>query len=234
MSTKLESDSKNIRNDFLLEFMYKIQNYYKDNKKIVFNVSAVIFILFLSLILFFYYISNKNYEANKIFIKSMSYYKNGDKNLALIELEDINKNFGSTKKGKLSNYFIGKIHFENDNIEDAIIYINKYINKGNSNPYLSSSYSILAMIESNNNNYIKSAKHFEKASELTISNSFKNRLLFQSLDSYLRAKEFKKSIGIITKLENDEDVQKFQKDKFDRIFNYYKTLKEKREKDSIE
>ena len=234
MSINLESDSKELRNDFLLEFIYKVQNYYKDNKKLVFNISAILSILFLATILFFYYSSNKNYEANKLFIKSMSYYKNGDKNLALIELEDINKNYGSTKKGKLSNYFLGKIHFENENIDDAIIYINKYINKGNSKPYLSSSFSILGIIESTNNNHLESAKYFEKASDLTISDSFKNRLLFQSLDSYLRGKEFKKSLLILTKLENNEDVQTFQKDKFDRFLNYYKTLKEKIDKDIVE
>jgi len=234
MSIKPNSDSKDLRNDLLLEFIYKLQNYYKDNKKIVFNISVALLFIFLFIILIFYYNSNRNNEANKIFVKSMSYYKNGDKNLALIELEDVNKNFTSTKKGNLSNYFIGKIYFENKNMDDAVTYINKYINKGNSKSYLSSSFSMLAMIQSNNNNHLEAAKNFKKASELAISNSFKNRLLFQSLDSYLRAKELKKSMRILEKMENNEDIQNFQKDDFDRYFNYYKILKEKSEKVFVE
>ena len=109
MSNKNNDESKDIRNDFLLESIYKIQNYYIDNKNFA-NKILISFLTFLVVVFIYFYINeNRNYEANKIFNRGMSYYKSGDIELALIELEDLKLNFKSTKKGKLSLYFIGKI-----------------------------------------------------------------------------------------------------------------------------
>tara|TARA_S200000501_G_scaffold176836_1_gene166495 strand:- start:12811 stop:13509 length:699 start_codon:yes stop_codon:yes gene_type:complete len=227
LNKKNIDEEKDIRNDFLLESIYKIQNFYTYNKKFA-NKILISFFTFLGIVLIYFYIdANRNYEADKIFNRGMSYYKSGDIELALIEFEDLKLNFNSTKKGILSFYFIGKINFDDEKYNESLIYFKNYLKRGKSKSYLSSTFSMLAMINSINNEHLKAAKEYEKASEITISQSFKNRLLFQSLNSYLKSKDLINSEKILDILKNNDDVQKNQKDEYERIFNYYKTLKKR-------
>ena len=63
MLNKNNNEQKDIRNDFLLELLYKLQNYYVENKKIVNRISISI-TCFLSILLLFLYINtNRNFEA---------------------------------------------------------------------------------------------------------------------------------------------------------------------------
>jgi len=227
MSNKNSDESKDIRNDFLLESIYKIQNYYIDNKNFA-NKILISFLTCLVIVFIYFYINvNRNYEADKIFNRGMSYYKSGDIELALIEFEDLKLNFKSTNKGKLSLYFIGKINFDDQKYDEALIYFKNYIKKGDTNSYLSSTFSMLAMINSINNKHLKAGEEYEKASKLAISESFKNRLLFQSLNSYLKSENLIKSEQILDILKNNNHVQENQKDEYERIFNYYKTIKKR-------
>tara|TARA_B100000676_G_C17494109_1_gene539796 strand:- start:13 stop:540 length:528 start_codon:yes stop_codon:yes gene_type:complete len=170
---------------------------------------------------------NRNFEANKIFSRGMSYFKSGDIELALIEFDDLKLNFNSTKKGNLSDYFLGKIYFEDEKYNEASSHLNDYLKKGKSKSYLSSSYSMLAIISANEGKFSEAGQKFNKASKLAISKPFKNRLLFQSLNAYLKSNDLNKSEEILNLLENDEDINKNHKDEYERLLNYFKIIKKR-------
>ena len=227
MLNKNNDEQKDIRNDFLLELLYKLQNYYVENKKIVNKISISIACFLSILFLFLYINTNRNFEADKIFTRGMSYFKSGDIELALIEFNDLKLNFNSTRKGNLADYFLGKIYFDKNNYNDAFPYLNTYLKKGKSDSYLSSSYSMLAIISVKEGKFSEAGQKFSKASKFAISKPFKNRLLFQSLNAYLKSNDLINSEEILDILKSDDDIEKNHKNEYDRMFNYFKTLKKR-------
>ena len=86
---------------------------------------------------------------------------------------------------------------------------------------------MLAIISANEGKFSEAGQKFNKASKLAISKPFKNRLLFQSLNAYLKSNDLNKSEEILNLLENDEDINKNHKDEYERLLHYFKIIKKR-------
>ena len=86
---------------------------------------------------------------------------------------------------------------------------------------------MLAIISVKEGKFSEAGQKFSKASKLAISKPFKNRLLFQSLNAYLKSNDLINSEDILDILKIDDDIEKNHKNEYDRMFNYFKTLKKR-------
>lgn len=106
--------------------------YVKENKNTFIYIVGAIAAIIGGYFFYQYYQSTQNEEAQKSMFQSVYYFEadslnkalNGDgKNPGLKEIAD---DFGSTKAGNLSNYYVGTIYLKQGKFDEAITYLSKF------------------------------------------------------------------------------------------------------------
>jgi predicted negative regulator of RcsB-dependent stress response len=106
--------------------------YVKENKNTFIYIVGAIAAIVGGYFFYQYYQSTQNEEAQKSMFQSVYYFEadslnkalNGDgKNPGLKEIAD---DFGSTKAGNLSNYYVGTIYLKQGKFDEAITYLSKF------------------------------------------------------------------------------------------------------------
>lgn len=106
--------------------------YVKENKNTFIYIVGAIAAIVGGYFFYQYYQSTQNEEAQKSMFQSVYYFEadslnkalNGDgKNPGLKEIAD---DFGGTKAGNLSNYYVGTIYLKQGKFDEAITYLSKF------------------------------------------------------------------------------------------------------------
>ena len=149
---------KEIQRDPLIETIDQFQAKVEKNKqlygKIVFGALAII------VVVLFLVRNNRlnNYEADTALGKALISIDKRDFTTATFQLENIINDYESTSSSYLSLYYLGKIHYNNNEMEKARKYIGKYLDSSSKNILHEAASKILADISYRENDLSSAIK----------------------------------------------------------------------------
>lgn len=132
MSKRLSKEE--MEQDLLIEYSSRFMHFYQNNKAAVIGGSVGIVLAIGLLIGYFMYSAQQEEEARNLMGVAETYYSEGELNKALNGDDDeftagfiqIANNYPNTDAGNLANYYAAVVHFEMDNYDSALEFINRF------------------------------------------------------------------------------------------------------------
>jgi len=162
---KKKMTMKDIQRDPFLEFIAKTKMQLSDNKNLFIKISAGIVIIIILFSLFSRNQKTNTLESNILLGKAMLYVDSGDNDNAILTMQNILDEYGSSKAGINANYFLGKIYLDQNNAILAEPFFRSFIKKSSHPFLLSAAFKSLADIYRNNNNYDSAYDMLTQAAE---------------------------------------------------------------------
>ena len=157
LKPKKEVFRKEIERDAFLDTIDKAEaNFEKNKSKYLYVAISILIVAILSN----FYLNNtekRKNESNSTMGQALLALSRGDLQNAQIQFETIISDYNGSDIAHLSNYYVGKIEFENKNYTASDEYIKKYLQKSDNKAFTSSAYMILSMIANDQNNDYQSA-----------------------------------------------------------------------------
>lgn len=118
--------------DAIVDRVNKAEEFVKQNKQVVTLVAAAIAIAVFGYFGYRYYLTSQNQEAQQQIFQAVYYFEADSLDRALHGDEQhpgflsINDDYGMTKAGNLSNFYIGAIYLKKGRYDDAIKYLKDF------------------------------------------------------------------------------------------------------------
>ena len=190
---------KEIKNDPFLETFEKIEHGIQDNKKSVINVLIFfVAVIFIGLI----YINNQNeikLESSSAFGAALDAYSNLDFDNAKFQFESISSNYEGTKSEIYSNYYLGRIAYEQGDFDKAKLLLNDFLDNTENPTFVCGAIKQLVDIFSNENDFLKCLDVISKAIEFDINNVSRLELKLLKINTLIKMNDLR---GAKTEVEN--------------------------------
>ncbi len=163
---------KQIKEDKLVEFYYKSQNFFEENKNRIMMYLGVTAVVVIAVILYVNYRSDRNEEAGYNLSRVMEMYDTGDylgaiegkKDTKVLGLKDIVSEYGSTENGETAKIYLANCYSNLGKVEDAFKYYDDY--SGDIDIFIAASLAGQASYYSLKNDYKKAADLYLNASRV--------------------------------------------------------------------
>ena len=216
LKPKRKLSKREIQKDPFLEFINNAQQLYNDNKKLIYQV--VFSIVVIVAVIFF--VSNGRTSSGKtseaLLGKALLSQDIGDLENAKFQLQTLVDDYDGTKAGIEGKYFLGKMLFDEADIETASEYLNEYVKKGDNAILMTTAYKILAEIATKNDDSEEAEKYLQKGTKFA-----ENTVYYQEMSLLLANQLFEN--GKINKAKNIVD-DILQQDNI--LFSIQKTAEE--------
>ena len=202
---------KEIQKDPLLETIDQFQAKVEKNKQLYGKL--VIGALALIVVVSFLVRNNRlnNDEADTALGKAIISIDKGDFTTAIFQLENILNDYESTSSSDYASYYLGKIYYNNNDMEKAREYIGKYLNSSSKNILHEAASKILADISFKEND-LSSAINFIDLSLKNCSSLFNCRSLELKKAYYLIENgDFSAANKILLTLKDQKNIEIGQK-----------------------
>ncbi len=132
MSKRLSKEE--MEQDLLIEYSSRFMHFYQNNKSAVIG-GSIGFVLVIGLVIgYFMYSAQQEEEARNLMGIAETYYSQGELDKALYGDDEeltagfiqIANNYSNTDAGNLANYYAAVVHFEMENYESALEFINRF------------------------------------------------------------------------------------------------------------
>ncbi|HQI40047.1 MAG: hypothetical protein B6D44_04765 [Ignavibacteriales bacterium UTCHB2] len=125
---------KQIKEDKLVEFYYKSQAYFEENKNRIMMYLGVAAVVVIAVVLYLNYRSDQNAEAGYHLSKVMDMYDSGDylgaiegrQDAKILGLKDIVSQYGSSENGETAKIYLADSYSNLSKVEDAFKYYEDY------------------------------------------------------------------------------------------------------------
>ena len=125
---------KEIKEDKLVEFYYKSQSFFEENKNKIFTYLGALALVVVAVILFMNYRSGQNDDAAVHLSKVMDMYDMGDylgaiegkKDVKMLGLKDIVAEYGSTENGETAKIYLANSYANLGKSDEALKYYEDY------------------------------------------------------------------------------------------------------------
>lgn len=201
LKPKRKITKKEIKQDPLLEIVYKGQYFITENKKLLTRITGGIIALVILILLIQNNRSNSESEANSLMASAMSHYQSGNYSLAVSDLYSLIDEYESTESGERALFYLAQVKLASGDSEEVKQYASEYINKGKSLSHRSGAHLLLAEMNEKEGDYGSAAINYLKASETAITEIAVNRNLLRAASSLLENREFEKAGEIISNLD---------------------------------
>ena len=201
LKPKRKITKKEIKQDPLLEIVYKGQYFITENKKLLTRITGGIIALVILILLIQNNRSNSESEANSLMASAMSHYQSGNYSLAVSDLYSLIDEYESTESGERALFYLAQVKLASGDSEEVKQYASEYINKGKSLSHRSGAHLLLAEMNEKEGDYGSAAINYLKASETAITEIAVNRNLLSAASSLLENREFEKAGEIISNLD---------------------------------
>lgn len=186
---------KEIKEDKLVEFYYKSQNFFEENKTKILTYVGVAAAVVLAVFGYLSYRSGQNEEAGLHLAKVMDIYDQGDflgaiegrKDAKILGLKDIVSKYGSSENGETAKIYLANSYANLGKVEEA--YKNYEDYSGSIDLYESAALAGQAAYFSSKGEYEKAANLYEKASKVAKTNSLNADYTFQAALNYFEIGE---------------------------------------------
>ncbi len=177
---------KEIKTDPILETFEKIENRFAKNRKTLLNV----LFFFVALIVFVsIYINNQNkteLDSNSAFGAALVAYSNLDYDNAKFQFESISSNYEGTESEIISNYYLGKISYEQGKLDEAKLFLNDFLDHTKKATLVCGAIKQLVDISFNENDFLQSFDIIAKAKKFDINGISKLELKVLEIKTFIK------------------------------------------------
>lgn len=205
LKPKRKISKREIQKDPFLEFINNGQQWLQDNKKIIYQVAFGVIVV----VAVIYFLNNNRISSGTasetLLGKALLSQDIGDIENAKFQLQTLIDDYDGTKAGIEGKYYLGKISFDNSEIEKANEYLNEYVKKGDNAILMSTAYKLLSEIAIKNNLNEEAEEYLQKGtkiSENTVYHLEMSLLLANQLFENGKTNKAKKIVDDILQQEN--------------------------------
>ena len=164
LKPKRNITKKEIKRDPFLETVDKLENSFEKNKKTFINILLAV----LAGVFIVNFLLKKQGQKNIDSISALGIatvaFDNRDYENAKFQFETIISEFSGTKASSIANFFLGKIYFENNQLEKSEACLNTYIKSENSEILYVGAVKMLTYIALQKSQYDKATKLLDNIS----------------------------------------------------------------------
>lgn len=204
LKPKKRYTKKELKQDKFVLATLKAKDFLEKNSKLIFR--SVIAVLVIVIVAIFWTRSKEaaNFEAAIMLAQTQMALVNGPKDAVKDSLDFLIDNYDGTESAGQASFILGRIYWEDNDFENAKIYLKRYIDDYLDNTVISqttlSSYADCLVVEKN---YSEAAKYYEKAAKINADYSGTASFLYSAAAAYKDAGDFKKAEKLLNKLLND-------------------------------
>ncbi len=205
LKPKRKISKQDIKKDPFLEFINDSQKWLQKRKKIIYQVIFGI----VAVVLVVYFLSNNRSSSNlaseSLLGKAMLAQDMGDLENAKFQLQTLVDDYSGTMAGNQGNYYLGKMSFDDGEIEFATEYLKEFVKRGDNAILMSTAYKILSEISLQNKNNKEAEEYLQKGvkfSEGTVYEQEMSLLLANQLFTNGKIDKANRIIDEILKQEN--------------------------------
>jgi tetratricopeptide (TPR) repeat protein len=200
---------KEIKEDKLVEFYYKSQSFFEENKNKVFTYLGAVALVVIAVILFMNYRSGQNEEAAGHLSKVIDMYDMGDylgaiegkKDVKMLGLKDIVAEYGSTENGETAKIYLANSYANLGKSDEALKYYEDY--SGDIDIYVAASLAGQAGYYAAKNEYVKAADLYMKASRVSKTDVMNSDYMFQAAVNYFDAGDKDQAKSLLQTIKED-------------------------------
>lgn len=200
---------KEIKEDKLIEFYYKSQSFFEENKNRIFTYLGALALVVVAVILFMNYRSGQNDEAAGHLSKVMDMYDMGDylgaiegkKDVKMLGLKDIVAEYGSTENGETAKIYLANSYANLGKPDEALKYYEDY--SGDIDLYIAASLAGQAGYYAAKEEYEKAADLYMKASKVSKTDVMNSNYMFQAAVNYFDAGDKGQAKSLLQTIKED-------------------------------
>ncbi len=200
---------KEIKEDKLVEFYYKSQSFFEENKNKIFTYLGALALVIVAVILFMNYRSGQNDDAAIHLSKVMDMYDMGDylgaiegkKDVKMLGLKDIVAEYGSTENGETAKIYLANSYANLGKSDEALKYYEDY--SGDIDLYVAASLAGQAGYYAAKGEYEKAADLYMKASKVSKTDVMNSDYMFQAAVNYFDAGDKDQAKTLLQTIKED-------------------------------
>jgi tetratricopeptide (TPR) repeat protein len=200
---------KEIKEDKLVEFYYKSQSFFEENKNKVFTYLGAIVVVVFAVVMYMNYRGGQNDDAAAHLSKVMDIYETGDflgaiegkKDVKLLGLKEIVAQYGSTENGEIAKIYLANSYANLGKSDEALKYYEDY--SGDIDIYIASSLAGQAGYYAAKNEYEKAADLYIKASKVDKTDVMNSDYMFQAAINYFDAGDKDQAKSILQTIKDE-------------------------------
>lgn len=206
LKPKRKITRKEIKRDPFLETIDKIEYNFEQNKKIYLNIAiGVIGGIFLINILLNKQ-EQKDIDSNSALGVALVAFDNADYDNAKFQFENIVSDYSGTNSSNVANYYLGKIYFDEKDLNKSEEYLNKYLNDAEPNVLVPGAIKILSSIALNNSEYDNALKLLDKGIRLNLNANIINDFKLLKVSILKEQGKLEIALNILNNILSDESL----------------------------
>ena len=218
---------KEIKQDPLLETIYKGKQFFEDNRKLIFRIGGGVLIVAVAVLLIRSSRSGASTEADGILASAMSHYQAGNNIEAVTDLDQLIDQYSSTKSGETALYYLAQVQMNTGNDAEVREYAESYARNGSSPSLRTGAYQMLGELDEKEGDYSGAAENYELAAEIAVTEISSRRNMLRAADCYLKSGDLDKADSLINKVGPEENTLDQLQGEISRIKSKYLVLKSK-------
>ena len=216
---------KEIKQDPLLDIIFKGQLYFNENKRLITRIGGGILLVVTVLILFRFNRSSFSIEADDILASAISHHQVGNHSKAIADLDMLINQYGSTNSGETALYYLAHIQMDAGNDAEVRKYAESYARTGLSRSHRAGAYQMLGELDEKQGDYSEAANNYLEAANFSDTEILSSRNLLRAVDCYLKNDNLDKADALIIKLESKNSSLDQLQGELIRIKSKYLVLK---------
>jgi len=206
LKPKRKITRKEIKRDPFLETIDKIEYNFEQNKKIYLNIAiGVIGGIFLINILLNKQ-EQKDIDSSSALGVALVAFDNADYDNAKFQFENIVSDYSGTNSSNVANYYLGKIYFDEKDLNKSEEYLNKYLNDAEPNVLVPGAIKILSNIALYNSEYDNALKLLDKGIRLNLNANIINDFKLLKVSILKAQGKLEIALNILNNILSDESL----------------------------
>ena len=174
LKPKRKITRKEIKKDPFLESIDKLENNFEQNKKTYLNIAIGVIASVLVINILLNKQSQKNIDSNSDLGMALVAFDNEDYDNAKFQFETIVSEYSGTNSSNVANYYLGKISFENDDLDKSKTYLNAYLKDPEPDILIPGAIKMLSNIALKSSEYDKAIKLLDRGIRLDLNSDIIN------------------------------------------------------------
>ena len=174
LKPKRKITRKEIKKDPFLESIDKLENNFEQNKKTYLNIGIGLIASVLVINILLNKQSQKNIDSNSDLGMALVAFDNEDYDNAKFQFETIVSEYSGTNSSNVANYYLGKISFENDDLDKSKTYLNAYLKDPDPDILIPGAIKMLSNIALKSSEYDKAIKLLDRGIRLDLNSDIIN------------------------------------------------------------
>ena len=174
LKPKRKITRKEIKKDPFLESIDKLEYNFEQNKKTYLNIAIGVIASVLVINILLNKQSQKNIDSNSDLGMALVAFDNEDYDNAKFQFETIVSEYSGTNSSNVANYYLGKISFENDDLDKSKTYLNAYLKDPEPDILIPGAIKMLSNIALKSSEYDKAIKLLDRGIRLDLNSDIIN------------------------------------------------------------